>query len=195
MAVKQYLNLKLEDLLTEQKALNLYFSQYSSYESKAENFLTTPSECRRLASPYFHSVSQELSDWANAPYERNKKFPEKLIHKTSSGIMVRSKSESLIAFLLHTNKIPFRYEALLTLDKTNFYPDFTIRHPRTGATYYWDHFGMMDDPAYSQNVFSKLQLYNSHGIIPSIQLITTYETKNYPLDTETVEKIITHYFL
>lgn len=72
---------------------------------------------------------------------------------------------------------------------------FTIRHPKTGEVFYWEHFGLMDNPTYSKNAYSKLQLYTNHGIIPSIQLITTYETKEHPLTAETIEKIVENYFL
>ena len=78
---------------------------------------------------------------------------------------------------------------------TNIYPDFTIRHPRTGKTFYYEHFGMMDDPRYSKNAYTKLQLYNSNGIFQSAQLITTFETKTNPLSSDAVENIIKQYFL
>ena len=74
-------------------------------------------------------------------------------------------------------------------------PDFTIRHPKTGEFYYWEHFGLMDDPAYSKNAYSKLQFYASCNIIPSIQLITTFETKDIPLSSEMIESLIEYYFL
>ncbi len=96
--------------------------------------------------------------------------------------------------LLYTHKIPFRYECALSLNHVVIYPDFTIRHPITGQIYYWEHFGMMDHPTYSQNTCSKLQLYTANGIYPSIQLITTYETKDHPLDSEYVETMIHHFF-
>lgn len=96
---------------------------------------------------------------------------------------------------LYKYKIPFRYECILQLDDIFIFPDFTIRHPETGEVFYWEHFGMMDNPNYSKKVLSKLQLYISNGIIPSIQLITTYETKENPLSSEVVEKIVEHYFL
>lgn len=44
-------------------------------------------------------------------------------------------------------------------------------------------------------VRSKIQKYASCGIVPGIHLITTYETKEHPLSTEIIEKIIKHYFL
>lgn len=80
------------------------------------------------------------------------------------------------------------------LDEVVLYPDFTIRHPKTGEIFYWEHFGLMDDSNYCKNVLSKLQIYISNGIIPTIQLITTYETKDHPLNMEQVEKIVKQYF-
>lgn len=113
----------------------------------------------------------------------------------SNGHLLRSKSESIIDTFLYLNKIPFRYECALCLKESTIFPDFTIRHPKTGQTYYWEHFGLMDNPNYYKNAYSKLQFYTSCGIVPSIQLIATFETKNHPLNSELVEKIVTHYFL
>lgn len=136
-----------------------------------------------------------LTDWMHSPYEHNTNYPKQLNHKTSSGNLVRSKSEVMIDMQLYTNQIPFRYECALHLGDTTLFPDFTILHPKTHKIYYWEHFGRMDDPIYQKNSISKLQLYTSHGIIPSIHLITTYETKENPLSSEIIEKIVEHYFL
>lgn len=152
-------------------------------------------EFRDLLSPFFEPLSQELSHWMKAPYEQNPLHPEQLIHKTGSGHLVRSKSEAIIGMLLHINRIPFRYECSLQLGETTVFPDFTIRHPQTGEKYYWEHFGMMDDPIYCKNAISKLHLYAIHGIIPSIRLLTTYETRENPLSPDSVEKQIEQYFL
>jgi len=136
LAVKQYLTYVLEDLIHEEKALNAYLKHYQSYSRKADHLLTDIPAYSELLSAYFKPISQELHDWAHAPYEHNLKHSENLIHKTSSGHMVRSKSEAMIASLLYTNHIPFRYEASLTLNSLVFYPDFTIRHPQTGQFFY-----------------------------------------------------------
>lgn len=193
LAVKKYLSLLLEDLSHEKRAIQFYLNHHSN-TAKSSQLLSNP-EFKNLLTPHFTPLSQELSDWANSPYEHNPQHPEHLLHKSSSGNLVRSKSESIIDMLLYINQIPFRYECALQLGETTLYPDFTIRHPQTGAMYYWEHFGLMDNPTYSQNAYSKLQLYTSHGIVPSIQLITTYETKENPLGSDIVEKIIAHYFL
>lgn len=131
----------------------------------------------------------------HTPYEHNMLHPENLIYRTVSDITVRSKSEMMIAMCLHIHNIPFRYECALQLGDTTVYPDFTLRHPQTGKVFYWEHFGLMDNPAYIENTCSKIRLYASHGIVPGIHLITTYETKEFPLSTEAIEKLIEYYFL
>lgn len=123
------------------------------------------------------------------------KYPENKIHKTSSGNKVRSKSEVLIDMVLYTHKIPFRYECELQLGDFKVYPDFTIMHPKTGKIIYWEHFGKMDDPKYNRNVGDRIQTYVNNGIVPSIDLIVTYETSTHPLAIDEVEKIVKEYFL
>ena len=194
LARKKYLSLKLEDLENEKRAIGFYLA-HRSPSDKSEKLLTENSEYQQLLIPYFSPLSDELNTWKKAPYEHNPLYPEQRTQKTASGIYVRSKSEAIIDMYLYTNQIPFRYECLLKLDEFTAFPDFTIRHPKTGETYYWEHFGMMDNPAYVQKAFTKLQGYANHGIFPSAQLITTYESKEHPLSIEMVEKIVAHYFL
>ena len=73
------------------------------------------------------------------------------------------------------------------------YPDFTIRNPRTGKLLYWEHFGKIDDPDYAHKTSRKLNTYISNNIIPDIDLITTYETKDHPLSISTLEFIRTEF--
>lgn len=192
LALKKYLNSLLSDLRQEQKSIELYLKNHP-LASRAEQLLTMP-EYKKLLEPYFSPSSQSLSEWMNNPYEHNSKHPENLIHKSISGHFLRSKSEAIIDMFLYTNKIPFRYECALNLGEYTLFPDFTIRHPKTGDTYYWEHFGLMDNIGYAQNAFSKLQIYTSHGILPSIKLITTFETKEHPIDIDTIAKTIDFYF-
>ncbi len=194
LAAKKYYSLLCQDLEQEKYALDSYLRHRASSPGKAEKLLTDTPAYQELLSSFFTPASQDLQDWANAPYEHNQKYPEQLLHATASGHMVRSKSEALISILLQTRQIPFRYECALHLGETTLFPDFTILHPQTRQILYWEHFGLMDNSSYCQNACSKLQFYASHGIIPSIHLITTYETKQYPLRLDMVEKIIDYYF-
>lgn len=195
LAAKKYISLLLEELLHEKKAIDFYLRHHNSMVSRSEQMLLYSPEYKELLTPYFKPFSQELSAWSKEPFQANQKYPEQLVHKTLSGNLVRSKSEVMIDMFLYKHKIPFRYEAPLQLGDTLFYPDFTIRHPETGKFFYWEHFGLVDDYSYCQNMLSKLKYYTSHGIFPSIQLITTYETKDVPLSAEMVEKIVSYYFL
>lgn len=200
LAIKKYLTLVLQELNQKKAAIETFLHQYPSgtpeaiKPTKSETLLTEESGFRELLLPYFQPASEQLLQWMNAHYESNQKYPEQLIHKSPSGNFVRSKSEVMIDMYLFTHHIPFRYESALTLGEVTLFPDFTIFHPNTNKIYYWEHFGRMDDTNYSKNVFSKLQLYNTHGITPGIQLITTYETAENPLTFDTIENIVSFYF-
>ena len=195
LAIKKYLTAKLEDLILEQKAIDSYLQHHNKDMTRTEELLSDKSPYSGLLSSYFLPASSELREWMTQPYNRNPAYPEQCIYKTSAGIFVRSKSEALIAMLLHTNNIPFRYESALSLEDTTIYPDFTIRHPQTGDIFYWEHFGMMDNPSYSKHAFWKLQLYTSNGIFPSVHLLTTYETMEHPLNLQLAEDLVKAYFL
>lgn len=192
LAKKKFLQAQLKDLTQKNKAVNAFLSQYPS-ENKAFLLATAP-EYQELLAASFVPISKELLAWQNAPFPSNPQNPEQLCIKACSGNLVRSKSEAIIDMVLSHKSIPFRYECALQLGSTTLYPDFTIRHPRTGEVFYYEHFGLMDDPNYRQKAIRKLDLYTKNGIIPSINLITTYETKTNPLSPEIVEKNIAFYF-
>jgi len=193
LAIKAYILALLKDISHEMTANQFYLRHYPD-KSSVESLLQHPG-FQKLLSPYFKPLSEELTEWMYSSYTRNPHYPQHLIHNTVLDFLVRSKSESMITMLLHTNNIPFRYECELVLGSRIIYPDFTIRHPRTGEWYYWEHLGKMDDPTYYKNKFHLLEQYTSHGIVPSINLILTFETKEHPLTTDLIQKIIDHYFL
>lgn len=194
LARKKYLTLKMEELEREKRALGFYLNHHTS-AGKADALLTESSEYQKLLSGQFVPISTEIKQWQSSFYEKNNLHPERLIYKSISGNVVRSKSEMMIDMLLFQHKIPFRYECALTFGDAVVYPDFTIRHPITGKIFYWEHFGLMDKPEYAANATCKIRTYTENGILPGINLITTYETQDNPLDSEWVEKLIEHYFL
>ena len=194
LAVKKYYSLQLDELLLEEQALEAYFQKYNSKSQfKTEQFLENP-EYFNLIKPFYKPISTELKEWAEQPYEKCDKYPGRLIHQTIAGFKVRSKSEAMIVAALYRHKIPFRYECALQIGDVVIFPDFTIRHPKTGELYYWEHFGRMDEEKYRDSFQAKMCLYAKNGIIPTIHLITTYETKAVPLDMNFIEKVIQHYF-
>lgn len=194
LALKKYYMYKKQELESCLSACNIYMRKMMLKEGKAEKLFEHP-EYGRLLEKYFLPINEELRKWQTAPYEKSTKHEEDLVVKGTQGKMLRSKSEAIIDMMLYKNKIPFRYEEELLLDGISFYPDFVIRHPTTGDFYYWEHFGMMDEKDYINHAYDKLKIYCKNGIIPSINLITTYESKLHPLSAEKVELIIQEYFL
>ncbi len=73
------------------------------------------------------------------------------------------------------------------------YPDFLCLNKRTRTEFIWEHFGLMDEPAYSNNAAGKLRLYTENGILPGHHLIITMETKSEPISTHTIEQMIKVY--
>lgn len=192
LAYKKYLSHLLTDCRQEQKAINQYLKHHT--DASAEAFASHPIYQQLLPASCL-PISSELAEWVQAPYEKNMNYPEQLTYRAVSGNMVRSKSEVLIDMFLSTNQIPFRYECALMLGDRIIYPDFTIRHPKTGDTLYWEHFGMMDILSYCKQAFSKLQLYGEYMILPDHQLITTFESKKKPLSTDEIESAIRRFLL
>lgn len=193
LALKKYYAYRKRELESNLAACNAYLRKMLPMEGKAEQLLCHP-EYGRLLQSHFIPMKEDLWKWQSDDYERSNKHEESLIIKGTQGKMLRSKSEAIIDMMLYKNGIPFRYEEKLVLDRIILYPDFVIRHPVTGAYYYWEHFGMMDEEAYRNHACDKVKLYCANGIIPSINLITTYETKRHPLSVEKVEWTIQEYF-
>lgn len=194
LARKKYLSHKLNDLTFTRNELKRTLQDNPRPLKHADQLLLDPRYHELLASD-FTLTDQELIEWSQEPYEKNANYSDQLIHRSISGNIVRSKSEVIIDMTLFMNQIPFRYEAPLIINSNTFYPDFTILHPRTKQLFYWEHFGMMDNEQYAQSTFSKLALFTVNGIIPSINLLTTYETSDHPLNPDLVTKMVRHYFL
>ncbi len=193
LAHKKFMKFQLEELKQEISALNDFIANIGKIPRKSQQLLGDRRYIE-LLQPLGKKRARQYYEWMFEKYEKNRKHPEKLIHVTKSGHVVRSKSEVIIADALFTHDIPFRYECELSLGEVTLYPDFTIMNPLTGEVVYWEHFGMMDVSGYVNNCFNKLNTYAQNGIIPTINLITTYETEGTPLCSLRVEQLIKNFF-
>lgn len=195
LAYKNLLTLQLNSLLQEKKAIESYLKHYTpDIHQKEIDYVNSPAY-QKLVAPHHKLFQEEQEAWINESYVKNTFHPESLTVKGTSGISLRSKSEAIIENVLCKYHIPFRYEARLDLGDLFYYPDFTILHPTTHQLVYWENFGMMDNPTYAKGTAEKLEQYIAHGILPSHQLICTYETKEHPLGFDLVEKMVDHYLL
>jgi len=122
-----------------------------------------------------------------------------LIHRTTKGLAVRSKSELLIAEALSNAEIPFEYEKPLTLGSSIRYPDFTIEDDISGRTVYWEHLGMLEREDYRRSWEEKLRWYRANGVTPAEEgqgdrlLVTSTESSTAGFDSAAVQTIIRKY--
>lgn len=189
---KRFLELSLRSLNVQLKKTERFLANYKEFE---------PTEIEASMSPTYSGIQMKQTSsnssltattkaWLAEPFESNPFAPGRLIHTTSNGLHVRSKSEAIIINLLDSSGIPFRYEALLKLDDHTFYPDFTILRPSDQKVVYWEHFGMVSDPDYQRKMDHKLSLYRLHQITPWNNLITTYDDGDRSIDTSQINRII-----
>ena len=191
---------KVEPILQKNLKLLEKFERAYCYDKEMQVYESMTEDRQSLIIPLEENCTHRIRAWEQETYEPCNKYPETLRYETNAGEFVRSKSEVIIANLLHmkADQLLYKYERPLKLRyqgrKIIVYPDFTIFHPLTGKEIYWEHFGKMDLPEYAKNAADKLHMYARNGIYPGDRLITTYETMEQPLDTAIVQKLITYHF-
>ena len=153
------------------------FNYYKNINEKRKKFITPPTL----------PDEEYVKKWLEIKYFGKKFTANNERYITSWGLKVRSKSEIIIAEILRTNKIPFRYEYPITMDGYTVYPDFYCLNVRTRKEYIWEHLGKLDDAEYIENNMKKFEAYNKHNIIIGEKLIITYETRNYPLTKKMID--------
>jgi hypothetical protein len=93
---------------------------------------------------------------------------EGLIHRTTRGELVRSKSEVIIANLLDGLGLPYGYEQpFMGPDGSVRYPDFTVDDAESGRRLLIEHLGMMDRPDYVRRWKAKENWYRNAGVVPA----------------------------
>jgi exodeoxyribonuclease V alpha subunit len=139
------------------------------------------SSATRLRNTHMFSVA--LRSGKNRPA-----YNEPLIHRTTKGVAVRSKSEVIVAEVLEELGLSYRYEQPLSSksDAKDFrLPDFTISFE--GDTYYWEHLGMLNVPAYQEAWERKQKWYVENGF--SAQLLTSADGPNGGIDAEKIKQL------
>ncbi len=161
-----------------------------------DKFYEEMSEARKqLVTPIEESRQGMLARWNQMQYE-GKGFAEDAPQIfTEKGERVRSKSEKILADKFLMKGIPYKYECPLKLNGYGtIYPDFTLLNVHSGALYYWEHFGMMDNAEYVEKAMKKIETYAQNGVFAGKQLLLTFETKKNGLNIHTVEALLQEYF-
>lgn len=115
-------------------------------------------------------------------------YEEGKIHRTKTGVMVRSKSEVIIANELENAGLDWHYENdgnYVLINGNKYLPDFVIFH--NAKTYYWEHLGRRNDADYEKRWQKKEKDYRSDK---SIILKFTEDQENGGIDSEKILDII-----
>ena len=163
-------------------------------------------ELRRYANEAYSDIARRLTNLFAPPKpilidaDGTQRFlDDRLIHRTTRGDLVRSKSEVIIANELLAQGIDrYEYEAPLVLSNGETrYPDFTIVDDDTGECYYWEHLGLLHNPDYAKRWKRKLALYRKAKILPYEEgggdagtLIVTKDEPNGSVDSSIIAKLI-----
>ncbi len=169
---------------------NIYrLKQCISKVSNTGSSIKTPNSITHLQQAH---LSAKEYDWMTTGHSKNPFKPENLIYKTHSGIMVRSKSERIIADRLFYHGIAFKYEPAFDILGHEIYPDFVILRA-DGRIIIWEHNGLMNDPEYAQRAIEKIARYNEAGYYQHKNLICTQEQDI--LDDESIDDIIFRFIM
>jgi ATP-dependent exoDNAse (exonuclease V) alpha subunit len=158
------------------------------------------STLKPLASSAGSETARRLTNLFTAPKlveVKGKFLEERLINVTQRQELVRSKSEVVIANILASRGVDYEYEKQLTLAGSTRFPDFTIEDDASGKVYYWEHLGMLGDPAYRARWQAKLAWYRENGILPVDEgggangtLIVTADNEDGGINTPEIEKSV-----
>lgn len=132
--------------------------------------------------------------WNETQPGQNEYKKEELKH-AYNGIYYRSKSEAMIAALLTSYGIEFKYETKINLHGFNIYPDFYIKRPKDGKVFIWEHFGLVADETYLNKTFNKLNNYHRGGYDLWDNLIVSFDQEDGSLNIDTIDKIIRLFLL
>lgn len=195
MVQREYIIKLLKVLEKQEKAILRFNNQYHVDET-IEVFECFPEGKRKLISTYVLPDSVFLEEWRQKHKGGKNEYPKERIFLTENEEPVRSKTEKIIADKLFFRKVPYEYEAELKLPSgVVFYPDFTILNIRTRNTFYFEHFGMMDNAEYCKKTLEKLEAYEKNGLYPGEKLLFTMECSQKEINIKNLDNIIDKYLV
>ena len=143
---------------------------------------------RELVVPLANTWESTVEKWEGESYVGKAFKPDDPEQFSKRGERVRSKSEKILADYFADHNIPYKYEHPLLLEGYGtVYPDFIVLSAKLKKEMIWEHLGMMDDAGYAENALRKLDRYAANGYFPGENLIITYETQHYMLNTRIIE--------
>lgn len=190
LAQKDYDKIVLKTAISEKKHIHNIL-KYIDEKDIHDIYNQLNPHRKKFVESHFMNDEAFIEKWLSTKYKG--KYFEKNSYEivTERGERVRSKSEKIIADKLDLMGIPYRYECPLILKGFGtIYPDFTMLNIVTRTEVYMEHFGMMDNPEYSQKAINKIEQYEKNGIFIGKNLVVTFETSKQLLNMSVVENML-----
>jgi peptidoglycan hydrolase CwlO-like protein len=112
------------------------------------------------------------------------------IHRTDRGDFVRSKSELVVANVLHALGLHYHYERKIEGRNTGgkMLPDFVFISSKD-ELFVWEHLGMLDKPEYRERWDIKRRWYEDNGFVQGVNFFVSRDESDGSLDSQVIRKI------
>lgn len=176
LARRKYISALYSQMESDYKSLKKFFADIKKHDCGhkidllLKEYDTTGLDMSRIL------LSPEQQAWLSQPYERNPSYPKELKFLTTNGVLMRTKSELMIANRLEYFFIPYLPEMPLWFlyNQYPIYPDFTILKD-DGSIIIWEHMGLMDKETYFIKNCKRIMEYRQNGYCLHTNLIITFE--------------------
>ena len=196
LARKEYYSKIKHEAESELKAVNKLLS-IKNRQTIPKVYENLHPEKKKFVNQCEETREASLEKWLSMPEPDHEPESGKYYIPTKRGELVRSMNEYKIANALFDAGIPYKYEfPYKALNGKTLRPDFYVHNINTDQTYFWEHFGMMNNPQYVLNSFLyKITLYEAGGIILGKNLIATFSGGEYELSEEAISDLIQTYLM
>lgn len=112
--------------------------------------------------------------------------PDSNVYYVNNGIRMRSRGEVVIAQVLDSLGLKYKYEIKMGIDGDWYYPDFTVFLPEFERCFLIEFLGMVDDRNYAVKNGMKIGLYMNAGLVVNEDVLIFAGTRNSMPDVETI---------
>ena len=181
-----FLSMQLEILKKDEMALRKIMTSYENYDPLSIG--------EKVSWTYRFDYEEEQAEVEEfRDYDLASKYPRDTGHFAYDGTPLRSMAETVIYNMLSYYGVNFSYEKRLAFCDENGpysrYPDFTIRR-KDGKVFYWEHVGMFGKEDYKKAFVDKLGDYFENDIVMGNNLIVTFSSKDYAVNSEGISRLI-----
>ncbi|MBO4927731.1 MAG: hypothetical protein J5379_05715 [Clostridiales bacterium] len=181
-----FINKNLNSLLIDRDKLIRLLRSDSEYieNARSRRRKTTQTKLSKLnKSGVVSEFSFTYDDWVKLQELNDRNIKNGYKHGRH---IFRSKSEMLIAQLLESLGLEYKYEPCIDLCGSGRIPDFAVYCPETGRFFFIEHLGRMDMLDYRTRNIEKMSQYETAGYRTGLDIIFTMEFGEGQFDLDAV---------